>query len=79
LSVDDDVALIGSSNLDIRSFALNAEVSVLICDRTVVADLRRVQDEYLRNCDEVTREERATLPLGRRALENLARLTDSLL
>ncbi len=26
MSVDDDVALIGSSNLDIRSFALNAEV-----------------------------------------------------
>jgi len=79
MSVDDDVALIGSSNLDIRSFALNAEVSVLICDRTVVADLRRVQDEYLRNCDQVTREERAKLPLARRALENLARLTDSLL
>ena len=33
MSIDDDVALIGSSNLDIRSFALNAEVSVLICDR----------------------------------------------
>ena len=35
MSVDDDVALVGSSNLDIRSFALNAEVSVLICDRAV--------------------------------------------
>lgn len=79
LSVDDDVALIGSSNFDIRSFALNAEVSVLICDRTVVADLRRIQDGYLANCDQVTREERAKLPLARRALENLARLTDSLL
>ncbi len=33
LSIDDEVALIGSSNLDIRSFALNAEVSVLIYDR----------------------------------------------
>ena len=41
LSVDDEVALIGSSNLDIRSFALNAEVSVLIYDRAVVADLKR--------------------------------------
>ena len=41
MSVDDDVALIGSSNLDIRSFALNAEVSVLIYDRTVVAELRQ--------------------------------------
>ncbi len=79
LSVDDAVALIGSSNLDIRSFALNAEVSVLIYDRAVVADLRQVQDGYLRHALLVTREERGKLRVGRRALENLARLTDSLL
>ncbi len=79
MSIDDDVALIGSSNLDIRSFALNAEVSVMICDRGVVADLRKIQEGYLANCDRVTREERAKLPLAKRALENLARLTDSLL
>ena len=59
MSVDDDVALIGSSNLDIRSFALNAEVSVLIYDRTVVADLRRIQDGYLQHTSHVTPEERA--------------------
>jgi cardiolipin synthase len=79
MSVDDDVALIGSSNLDIRSFALNAEVSVVIYDRAVVADLRAIQDAYLADCDRVTEEERARLPVGRRALENVARLTDSLL
>jgi cardiolipin synthase len=79
MSVDDDVALIGSSNLDIRSFALNAEVSVLICDHTVVADLHRIQMNYLANCDVVTREERAAVAWPKRALENLARLTDSLL
>jgi cardiolipin synthase len=79
LSVDDEVALIGSSNLDIRSFALNAEVSVLIYDRSVVADLSHVQDAYLRHASLVTRDERRQMPFGRRALENLARLTDSLL
>jgi cardiolipin synthase len=79
MSVDDDVALIGSSNLDIRSFALNAEVSVLIYDRTVVAALRVIQDGYLAHTNQVTREERRALPVGRRAMENLARLTDSLL
>lgn len=79
LSIDDEVALIGSSNLDIRSFALNAEVSVLIYDRAVVADLQRVQDGYLQHARIVTREERRQVPVGRRALENLARLTDSLL
>lgn len=79
MSIDDDVALIGSSNLDIRSFALNAEVSVLIYDRSVVAALRTIQLGYLARCDTVTLEERRAMPIGRRALENLARLTDSLL
>ncbi len=79
MSIDDDVALIGSSNLDIRSFALNAEVSVLIYDRAVVAQLRKIQDGYLRYTSPVTLEERGQIRLARRAMENLARLTDSLL
>jgi cardiolipin synthase A/B len=79
LSIDDNVALIGSSNFDVRSFALNAEVSVLICDRGVVARLRGIQEGYLAHCDDVTLEARRGLPLGQRVLENLARLTDSLL
>jgi hypothetical protein len=45
----------------------------------VVAALRTIQEGYLARCDTVTREERRALPIGRRALENLARLTDSLL
>lgn len=79
MSIDDDVALIGSSNLDIRSFALNAEVNVLIYDRAVMAELKKIEDAYLQQTDRVTMEERRALPLRRRALENLARLTDSLL
>ena len=79
LSVDDDIALIGSSNFDIRSFALNAEVSVLIHDRDVVANLRRVEENHLRSATRVTREERKAIGFPQRALENLARLTDSLL
>ena len=60
MSVDDDVALIGSSNLDIRSFALNAEVSVLIYDRRSLP--RRCTGCRPATCaglDPVTREERA--------------------
>jgi cardiolipin synthase len=79
MSVDDDVALIGSSNLDIRSFALNAEVSVLIYDRSVVAQLHKIQQGYLEHTSLVTPDERRQIRLPRRVLENLARLTDSLL
>lgn len=79
LSIDDHVAVIGSSNFDIRSFALNAEVSVLIVDRGVVAELAVIQAGYLARCEEVTLETRRRVPFPRRAVENLARLTDSLL
>jgi hypothetical protein len=44
-----------------------------------VAHLRTVQETYLQHTDRVTREERKALSLPRRMLENLARLTDSLL
>ena len=79
LSVDDDVALVGSSNLDIRSFALNAEISVLIYERSFVRALAQIQEGYLGRSSRVTLEDRARLPRRERILENLARLTDSLL
>jgi cardiolipin synthase len=79
ISIDSEVALIGSSNLDIRSFDLNAEVSVLICDRTVVAALAKIQAGYLASTKAVTLEERRNLPVRQRVLENVARLMDSLL
>jgi len=79
MSVDDDIVLIGSSNLDIRSFALNAEVSVLIRDARVAAALGEVQARYRAGADPVTLAERSRLSPVRRSLENLARLTDSVL
>jgi len=79
MSVDEDIALIGSSNFDIRSFALNAEVSVLIYDKGVTAELRKVQEHCLARSEHLTREGWAQRGVGRRTLENLARLTDSLL
>ena len=79
MSVDDEVALIGSSNFDMRSFALNAEVSVLIYDRTVTAELGTVQARYLARSEHLNQDAWAQRGLARRVLENLARLTDSLL
>jgi cardiolipin synthase len=79
MSADDDMVLIGSSNLDIRSFALNAEVSVLIYDRGVARDLRHVQDRYLEKSETVDPRIWASRGRGRRLLENLARLADAVL
>jgi cardiolipin synthase len=79
LSVDDAVALIGSSNIDIRSFALNAEVSLLVYDPGVVAALRAVQERYFAYSERLTKEQWAARPLYAKVLQNSARLVDSLL
>jgi cardiolipin synthase len=79
LSIDDSVALIGSSNVDLRSFTLNNEITLLIYDAGVVAQLRRVQERYFSHSHLITAREWARRPLLTRVLQNTARLTDSLL
>ena len=46
LSIDDDVAVIGSSNLDIRSLSLHMELLVLVHGRGFVDAMRAVEDDY---------------------------------
>lgn len=77
--IDDDVAFIGSSNMDQRSFALNLEVSLLFLDKTVAAELEDVADAYLEECFEVDYTEWCDRPLHLKALENVCRLTSGLL
>ncbi len=47
MTVDDAFALLGSSNLDIRSFYLNFEVNVLLYGPAITAKLRAIQTQYL--------------------------------
>jgi cardiolipin synthase A/B len=79
LSIDDHLVLIGSTNIDIRSFALNAEVNVLIYDCELAAKLRRVQEGYFAASHLLKAEEWARRPLRTRVVQNVARLADSLL
>jgi cardiolipin synthase len=79
LSIDDSVALIGSSNVDLRSFTLNNEITLLIYDAAVVAQLRRVQERYFAHSTLLSAKEWAKRPLWSKVLQNTARLTDSLL
>ena len=46
LSVDELVTVVGSSNMDIRSFALDLELSLLTCGRAFADEMRAVEDEY---------------------------------
>ena len=52
--VDDDLAVIGSSNLDIRSFTLNMEVSLILYGENAVMPLREVVERYATASDPVT-------------------------
>lgn len=79
LSVDDDLALVGSINLDIRSFALNAEAGLLCYDAGVVERLRAIEDGYLAHSDALELAAWRKRPAWRRSLEGIARLADSFL
>ena len=52
--VDRQVGLIGSANLDRRSFELNFENNILFADPAFAEVIRARQNEYLADCDPVT-------------------------
>lgn len=56
LTIDNSLAMIGTSNMDIRSFQLNSEVSLLCYDTQVTAQLQAHQADYIANSDPLTRE-----------------------
>jgi cardiolipin synthase len=79
LTIDDDVALLGSTNMDIRSFALNAEINLLIYDRAVVQQLKAIQGSYFANSERLTPESWQKRSVFAKIAQNTARLMDSFL
>jgi cardiolipin synthase A/B len=79
LSVDGTVAMIGTSNFDIRSFALNAELMLMIYDPEVVARLTAEQERYYANSRLLTLATWRQRSFGAKTAQNLARLLNPLL
>jgi cardiolipin synthase A/B len=77
-TIDDEVAVIGSSNMDMRSFSLNLEISVMVRGRKFVDALKAVQDSYKDDAFEITLEEWLQRPTRSQVLDNVARLTAAL-
>ncbi len=77
-SVDDTVAVIGTSNMDLRSFALNYEVCMMLLGPEAVAQLREVEDTYRSLCRPLTQEEWAQRSQGTRYVDTVMRLTAAL-
>jgi cardiolipin synthase len=77
-TIDDDVAVVGSSNMDMRSFALNYEVSLMLLGPEVVKQMRVVEDTYRAVSSELTRAEWSSRSRGSRYVDNVMRLTAAL-
>jgi cardiolipin synthase len=65
--------------MDIRSFALNAEVSLLAYGPEFAARLNKVSQGYIEGGRTLDAAAWSRRPLVRRLLQNVARLADSLL
>jgi cardiolipin synthase len=76
--IDDEVAVAGSSNLDMRSFELDLELSVVIYDKDVVRQLDDIEASYTKKCIVVTQKIWQMRPLHLRLLDRLTRLTAAL-
>ena len=76
--VDDDVAVFGSSNMDMRSFSLNMEVSVMLVGGESVDALTQVVQQYREVSEELTLEQWLARPRSHRWLDNVFRLTSAL-
>ena len=77
-TIDDTVAVIGTSNMDLRSFALNYEVIMMFLGPEAVAELRKVEDAYRELCRPLTKEEWALRPSRTRYVDTVMRLTAAL-
>jgi cardiolipin synthase len=70
LTLDGEVTLIGSANMDRRSFELNYENNILFCDPGLTAEVRRRQQAYLAVSRRIEADDVAAWPLRRRLWNN---------
>ena len=79
LRIDNELGIIGSSNVDIRSFQLNEEVSLLLLDGPSLERLAQIQNDYIAGSDELRMDEWRRRSPVRKLAEAGARLVSPLL
>ncbi len=79
MTVDDSIALIGSSNFDIRSFEINFELSMLLYGADVTQRLRQQQLKYIEDSYQLDAHQWSQRPASRKLIDNTARLLSPLL
>ncbi|WP_321163536.1 phospholipase D-like domain-containing protein [Sphingomonas sp. Leaf339] len=79
VGIDGTLGILGSSNVDLRSFQLNEEVSLLLHDTAQIARLDQIQAGYIAASDEVRLDQWRARPRWRHLPENIARIMSPLL
>ena len=70
LTIDGDITLIGSANMDRRSFELNYENNILLHDRALTEQMQQRQAQYRTESNEVTLAMVEAWPITRRLWNN---------
>jgi cardiolipin synthase len=78
ITIDDNIAIIGSSNMDVRSFELNYECSLAIYDKAVVKKLQKIQARNISESYLLTKTIWKKRGLWSLFLDSVARLTSAL-
>lgn len=78
ITVDDDMVAVGSSNLDMRSFQLDLEVTMLVYDKVVVREFEKTTKQYLEKVHPLKLADWQRRGWKAKLLESLARLTAAL-
>lgn len=79
LTLDGEISLIGSANMDRRSFDLNYENNILLHDRASTVALRALQESYMAHGRRILPDEVAAWPLRRQLWNNLAAMLSPIL
>jgi cardiolipin synthetase len=79
ITVDDEVGIVGTANIDNRSFEHNYEVSAFIYDRQTATIMREAFENDLLSCKEIELASWINRKLFTRIKESLARLLSPLL
>lgn len=76
---DQQISLVGSANLDVRSSLINAELGLLFYSHQTAMHLDELVELYRSQCIELTAAQWAQRPKWRMLSQNIARLTSPLL
>jgi len=77
--IDEAISLFGTVNMDMRSFYLNLELSLILYEPRMNTELGAVMDTYVARSTAITQQQWAARPARQRFLENLLRLAGPLL